>query len=197
MKVTSGYALLLITIGLFILVGQEFIDPTSLGYTQEASQPTPCIQSNANFMDEAMQLERRETELDNRQAELETREADLAKRESELAQAKVTIEKERIAIQEDKDRVAQEEQRLKDLQRTLEDRDTQLDLKEIALTKEIKKLEDERSAVHRQYNEYRVVLRVLYGLIVVTFVVLIANIWLAYRLNQTSRWSLAPTRPPG
>ncbi len=140
MKVTTGYALLLITIGwLFILVGQKFIDPTSFGSIQGASQPTSCVQNEAN-KDDAMQLERLKTELDERQANIETREDELNQRKADLDKRQANIE-------------TREEE--------LNKREVELDQKE---------------------NEYRVVLRVLYGLIAVNFVILIVIIWLAHPL---------------
>jgi len=202
MKVTTGPMLLLLTVGglLFYLGQKTFEGDVSLAaspaHPPEASQPAFCIQDEAALArreeevtaaeaqqaEQSSDLERRLSEVTQRETALDARLAEVEAREAELAQGAAALEQERTAIKAEEDRQAQEDQRLKDLQVELDGRAAQLDQRESRLNSARIRLDGEKAMVRRQQDEFRLLLRVLYGLIALTCATLLVIIWLAYRL---------------
>jgi hypothetical protein len=202
MKVTTGPMLLLLTVGglLFYLGQKTFEGGVSLAaspaYPHDASQPVYCIQDEAALArregevaaaetqlgEQSSDLERRLSEVAQRETALDARLAEVEAREAELAQGAAALEQERITINEEKDHQVQEDQRLKDLQVELDGRAAQLDQRESDLNTARIRLDGEKAMLRKQQDEFRLLLRVLYGLIALSFAILLAIIWLAYRL---------------
>ena len=147
------------------------------------------VGQSAEFDRRLSEIIQREADLNARQAGMEAREAELVKGQSELAQGWVTFELERTTFKEEKGRLAQEEQRLNNLKTDLDGSAAQLAQWESALYSERIKLDEEWRLVRSQQDEFQFLLWVLYGLITVTTTVLLALVWLAYRL-------IRPSSPP-